>query len=66
VCTDGLWNYTPMTEDLARLVAAHSDATPSTVARSLVRHALAHGGHDNVTVAVADIVPPITTALEGA
>jgi serine/threonine protein phosphatase PrpC len=66
VCTDGLWNYTPMTEDLARLVAAHGDATPSTVARSLVRHALAHGGHDNVTVAVAEIVPPITTALEGA
>jgi serine/threonine protein phosphatase PrpC len=55
-----------MTEDLARLVAAHGDATPSTVARSLLRHALAHGGHDNVTVAVADIVPPITTALEGA
>jgi serine/threonine protein phosphatase PrpC len=65
VCTDGLWNYAPMPDELARLVAAHNDATPSTLARSLVRHALALGGHDNVTVAVADIVPSITTPLEG-
>jgi serine/threonine protein phosphatase PrpC len=66
VCTDGLWNYTPMPDDLGRLVAAQRDATPSTLARSLVRHALARGGHDNVSVAVADIVPAITIAQEGA
>jgi serine/threonine protein phosphatase PrpC len=66
VCTDGLWNYAPMPDDLARLVVAHGDATPLALARSLVRHALARGGHDNVTVAVADIVPAITIPLEGA
>jgi serine/threonine protein phosphatase PrpC len=66
VCTDGLWNYAPLPDDLARLVAAHGDATPLALARSLVRHALARGGHDNVTVAVADILPAITIPLEGA
>lgn len=65
VCTDGLWNYAAMPDELGRLVATQGAATPSAVARSLVRHALAHGGHDNVTVAVADIAPPITTPLEG-
>jgi serine/threonine protein phosphatase PrpC len=66
VCTDGLWNYAPLPDDLARLVTAQGDATPLALARSLVRHALARGGHDNVTVAVADIVPAITIPLEGA
>jgi serine/threonine protein phosphatase PrpC len=65
VCTDGLWNYAATPDELGRLVPARADATPSTVARALVRHALAHGGHDNVTVAVADIDPPITSPLEG-
>lgn len=65
VCSDGLWNY--MASPIA-LAAALADPladpvsgpltgrggprTPLTVARELVRTALAGGGHDNITVAV--------------
>ena len=58
VCTDGLWNYTPEPGDLARRLAADQAPTPLTATRALVRHALARGGHDNVTVAVGEIAPP--------
>jgi serine/threonine protein phosphatase PrpC len=58
VCTDGLWNYTPEPADLARRLAVEEAAGDAlTTARSLVRYALARGAHDNVTVAVAEIVP---------
>lgn len=66
VCTDGLWNYTPTADELGGFVLAQDSAEPLAVARSLVRHAVSLGGHDNVTVAVADIVPPIATPLEDA
>jgi PPM family protein phosphatase len=66
VCTDGLWNYTPGPDELGRLVVAQDSVAPLAVARSLVRHAVSLGGHDNVTVAVADLVPTITTPLEEA
>ncbi len=58
LCTDGLWNYLPRAGDLAeRLAAAPGDGSPAAAARTLVRLALARGGHDNVTVAVATIDP---------
>jgi serine/threonine protein phosphatase PrpC len=58
VCTDGLWNYLPRDGDLERVMTtAPGDGSPVAAARSLVRHALASGGHDNVTVAVAAIDP---------
>ena len=66
VCTDGLWNYTPTADELGGLVVTQDPAAPLAVARSLVRHAVSLGGHDNVTVAVADIVPPLATSLEEA
>lgn len=54
VCSDGLWNYAPHPEDIAALLR---DLTPGsdarTVAWELVHRALAMGGHDDVTVAVA-------------
>lgn len=51
LCTDGLWNYAPGTEQLAGLVrAAGGDALE--VCRSLVEFALLKGGRDNITVAV--------------
>jgi serine/threonine protein phosphatase PrpC len=53
LCTDGLWNYAPAAADIARLL----DALPAAVARSLTETALARGGRDNITVAVADIDP---------
>jgi serine/threonine protein phosphatase PrpC len=62
VCTDGLWNYLAGADDLAQRVrpVGRDDVgrrTPLEVARALVDHALASGGHDNVTVAVIDIAP---------
>jgi serine/threonine protein phosphatase PrpC len=50
LCSDGLWNYVAAPADLARLV--EGTTAPSAMARLLVNHALARGGHDNVTVAV--------------
>jgi serine/threonine protein phosphatase PrpC len=58
LCSDGLWNYAPNAEDLAALIAGQpSGLPPIELARALTRAALAVGGHDNVTVAVVDIVP---------
>ena len=60
VCTDGLWNYVSSADKFAELVrASDRDAAPLDVARSLVDHALASGGHDNVTVAIIDVVPAV-------
>ena len=56
LCTDGLWNHFATTDELAGLVATcPAGASALAVARELTRTALARGGHDNVTVAVADM-----------
>ncbi len=52
ICTDGLWNYLPDANAMAR-VCAGRDATAS--ARALVDYALRAGGQDNITVAVVPI-----------
>jgi serine/threonine protein phosphatase PrpC len=58
LCTDGLWNYAPTSDELGGLVEAMpAGSTPAAVAHSLVDMAIARGGHDNVTVAVIDIDP---------
>jgi serine/threonine protein phosphatase PrpC len=58
LCTDGLWNYAPEAEELARLVEdLPSGAAPAAVARALTDIANSRGGHDNITVAVVDIDP---------
>jgi PPM family protein phosphatase len=58
LCTDGLWNYAPSADELARLIAALPDgAAPAAVARALADTANERGGHDNITVAVVDIDP---------
>jgi serine/threonine protein phosphatase PrpC len=58
LCTDGLWNYAPSAEELARLVdALPGGAAPAAVARALTDTANDRGGHDNITVAVVDIDP---------
>ncbi len=56
VCTDGLWNYFPDLEELARLVFSGA-APPLEVARRLVQAALDAGGHDNITVIVVPLDP---------
>jgi serine/threonine protein phosphatase PrpC len=54
LCSDGLWNYAPEADDVARLVrAAPPEGGAQGIARYLVEYALAQGGQDNVTVAVA-------------
>ncbi|MEO7330108.1 MAG: serine/threonine protein phosphatase, partial [Minicystis sp.] len=53
LCSDGLWNYAPDAEDLARvMVAAPDEGNAAGVARLLVNYALARGGQDNVSVAI--------------
>ena len=65
LCTDGLWNYTPEPTDLARRLSLAPGADASTTANALVRYAISRGGHDNVTVAVAEILPSPTGSMEG-
>ncbi len=63
LCSDGLWNYLPASEDLAAAVADGDESRagvsrPLAVARHLVQVALDAGGSDNVTVAVVTAGPP--------
>ena len=54
VCSDGLWNYFPTPSDIAGLLTPVPPGTPAGgVASALVNRALAMGGHDDVTVAIA-------------
>jgi serine/threonine protein phosphatase PrpC len=51
-CSDGFWNYAPTPQNVARLVRHTPSDDPMGTAKHLVNFALAHGGHDNITVAV--------------
>jgi PPM family protein phosphatase len=53
VCTDGLFNEVAL-EEIADALAGRRD--PQRTADELVDRALARGGHDNVSVVVADLV----------
>lgn len=53
ICSDGLSNEVAATRIEA---VARGVADPGQAARELVGHALASGGHDNVTVVVVDVV----------
>jgi serine/threonine protein phosphatase PrpC len=56
LCSDGLWNYVPQTEQLADLVrSAPAGSEALAICRRLVNHALAKGGRDNITVALLAI-----------
>jgi PPM family protein phosphatase len=53
LCSDGLWNYAPEIEELAKLVLRFADdAAALEIARYLVSFANEKGGHDNVTAAL--------------
>jgi PPM family protein phosphatase len=52
MCTDGLWNYLPDAEDIARFCTG-TDAYAS--ASALVEFALRAGGQDNITVVIIPI-----------
>lgn len=54
LCSDGLWNYAPDDDTLAHLLrTAATGSTAEQAAQRLVDWALAQGGRDNVTVALA-------------
>ena len=55
VCTDGLWNYLPEADDIARICGGYGAAE---AAGALVDYALSAGGHDNITVVVIPIGGP--------
>jgi serine/threonine protein phosphatase PrpC len=65
LCSDGLWGYLPTADMLAAIVRGEPDCTPIELARLLLERALQSGGHDNVTVAVVDVVParPVPTSV---
>jgi serine/threonine protein phosphatase PrpC len=67
VCTDGLWRYADPSPVLARLVGEldKTHATTEDLAAALVAHALAGGGHDNITVAIWDsATQPVEVATD--
>ena len=61
VCSDGLWNYVPTEPELHDLViAGGADEAPLDRAERLVAFANEQGGHDNITVAIAELKPQTT------
>jgi serine/threonine protein phosphatase PrpC len=50
LCTDGLWNYAPEPDELARLAKSTSPADLHAAASHLLAFALQAGGQDNITV----------------
>ena len=59
VCTDGLWRYLDEPQALAATVARLRTDNPQPVqlAQALVDYANSSGGHDNITVAIAEFGP---------
>jgi serine/threonine protein phosphatase PrpC len=70
VCSDGLWNYCSEASDLGALLTATLAARapdgaasddPAALAEELTAWAIAQGGHDNITVALARYDPDAPT-----
>ncbi|MGI4791333.1 MAG: protein phosphatase 2C domain-containing protein [Janthinobacterium lividum] len=58
LCSDGFWNYAESEQDILHLLTAMPDGTDAISAcRSLTTFALAKGGHDNITVVLAQPMP---------
>lgn len=58
LCSDGLWNYAPTEADMFALVNdGPDDESPRERAERLVAFANEKGGHDNITVAIAELSP---------
>ncbi|HZX57054.1 MAG TPA: PP2C family serine/threonine-protein phosphatase [Ilumatobacteraceae bacterium] len=62
VCSDGLWNYASVLDEMVALVAdiaPSANGDPVQLAGALVDWANAAGGHDNITAALARCNPPV-------
>jgi serine/threonine protein phosphatase PrpC len=59
LCSDGLWNYLPNADDIAR-ICSRTDAKAA--ARALTEYALDAGGHDNITVVILPIGDVVNSA----
>ena len=61
LCSDGLWNYASEPDRLAAVFAQAAaevaDADPVRIAQRLVEWAIEQGGHDNITAALARLIP---------
>jgi serine/threonine protein phosphatase PrpC len=57
--SDGLWAYTEAPADLVAAMGKRTD-DPLAIAQRLVAHALAGGGHDNITVLIS-VLPLVAT-----
>lgn len=56
LCSDGLWNYAPTTQALADRIAEQGEVSSNLeLARALTNFARDAGGHDNITVAIANL-----------
>lgn len=56
LCSDGLWGYVPERE--IQKVVETPGYTLETVAHTLLEHALAAGGHDNIGIEIARLISP--------
>jgi PPM family protein phosphatase len=52
LCSDGLWNYIPDADDIAKICGELDAAAAAT---ALVEYAMSAGGEDNITVAVIPV-----------
>jgi len=57
LCTDGLWNYQPEADGLARLAGPKSPGDLAGAAADLLAFALEAGGHDNITIVLIAYPP---------
>ncbi|MFV0525739.1 MAG: protein phosphatase 2C domain-containing protein [Acidimicrobiales bacterium] len=57
-CSDGLWRYADGAQEMAALVRDGSGGDQLSLARFMVAHANAGGGHDNITVALMPVPGP--------
>jgi serine/threonine protein phosphatase PrpC len=67
LCSDGLWNYAEQPAELAAKIAEQpADVDPLPLARFLTDFARQAGGHDNITVVVADVPASSLAGAEAA
>jgi PPM family protein phosphatase len=65
ICSDGLWNYRPDAEGLAKIALPAAFTDPLGAAGALLAFALEAGGMDNITVVLSPFPPRARSPLTG-